>query len=102
MEDLYPQDKCGRITAKGGATEWIHWQSGTTQLLPWLIARRICGPLFLTDRKARPERRHSTPARRPVGPALLPPGRRNVRAETRLLANTLASPEDAEDLEDRT
>lgn len=23
VEDLYPQDKRGRITAKGGATEWI-------------------------------------------------------------------------------
>ncbi|WP_336207004.1 hypothetical protein [Nonomuraea sp. LPB2021202275-12-8] len=52
MEDLYPQDKRGRITAKGGATEWIHWQSGTAQLLPRLIARRTRGPLFLTDRKA--------------------------------------------------
>ncbi|WAZ26680.1 hypothetical protein STRCI_008292 [Streptomyces cinnabarinus] len=40
VEDLYPQDKHGRITAKGGATEWIHWQSGTAQLLPRLIARR--------------------------------------------------------------
>lgn len=29
VEDLYPQDKRGRITAKGGATEWIQWQSGT-------------------------------------------------------------------------
>ncbi|WP_244943448.1 hypothetical protein [Streptomyces inhibens] len=52
VEDLYPQDKRGRITAKGGATEWIHWQSGTAQLLPRLIARRTRGPLFLTDRKA--------------------------------------------------
>ncbi|MFH9089110.1 hypothetical protein [Streptomyces sp. NPDC017673] len=52
VEDLYPQDKRGRITAKGGAIEWIHWQSGTAQLLPRLIARRTRGPLFLTDRKA--------------------------------------------------
>ncbi len=52
VEDLYPQDKRGRITAKGGATEWIHWQSGTAQLLPRLIARRTRGPLFLTARKA--------------------------------------------------
>ncbi|WP_328380173.1 hypothetical protein OHB13_37260 [Streptomyces sp. NBC_00440] len=29
-----------------------HWQSGTAQLLPRLIARRTRGPLFLTDRKA--------------------------------------------------
>ena len=37
--------------AKGGATEWIHWQSGTAQLLPRLIAGRARGPLFLTGRK---------------------------------------------------
>ncbi|MEV5148152.1 hypothetical protein AB0L14_28090 [Streptomyces sp. NPDC052727] len=37
LEDLYPQDKRGRITA---------------QLLPRLIARRTRGPLFLTGRKA--------------------------------------------------
>ncbi|GGZ17646.1 hypothetical protein GCM10010300_72010 [Streptomyces olivaceoviridis] len=40
VEGIYPQDKRGKITAKGGATEWIHWQSGTAQLLPRLIARR--------------------------------------------------------------
>jgi integrase/recombinase XerD len=50
VEDLYPADKRGRITAKGGATEWIHWQSGTAQLLP------------------RPEHRHWTCARRPAEP----------------------------------
>ncbi|MFJ8604497.1 hypothetical protein ACIREM_38490 [Streptomyces shenzhenensis] len=51
VEGLYPQDKRGRITAKGGATEWIHWYSGTAQLLPRLIPRRAHGPMFLTDRK---------------------------------------------------
>ncbi|MGA4838133.1 hypothetical protein [Streptomyces sp. G45] len=50
--DLYPQDKRGRITAKGGAIEWIHRQPGTAQLLARPIARRTRGPLFLTDRKA--------------------------------------------------
>jgi len=48
VEDLYPQDKRGKITAKGRATEWIHWQSDTPQLLPRLIARHTRGPLFLT------------------------------------------------------
>ncbi|MEV4441130.1 hypothetical protein AB0K09_19335 [Streptomyces sp. NPDC049577] len=45
VEDLYPADKRGRITAKGGATEWIHWQSGTAQLLPGAVrpSRRRCG-----------------------------------------------------------
>lgn len=46
---LYPQDKRGRITAKGEATEWIHRQSGTAQLLPRLVARRTRGPVLLTD-----------------------------------------------------
>lgn len=82
VEDLYPQEKRGKITAKGGATEWIHWQSGTAQLLPRLIARLTLGPLFLTDRKA--------PAGTPTlgvcpetgpGPALLPPGRGGLRGE---------------------
>ncbi|MGW1549460.1 hypothetical protein [Streptomyces sp. NPDC002346] len=53
MGDPYPQDKRGKITSKGGATEWIHWQPSTAQLLPRLIAGRTRGPLFLTDRKAR-------------------------------------------------
>ncbi|WP_030773795.1 tyrosine-type recombinase/integrase [Streptomyces albidoflavus] len=99
VEDLYPQDKRGRITAKGGAIEWIHWQSGTAQLLPRLIARRTRGPLFLTDRKA------------PAGTPTLDVGSETGRARlsyrraeeifeenTRLLANPLASPEDIEDL----
>ncbi|MFF0105513.1 site-specific integrase [Streptomyces hirsutus] len=100
VEDLYPQDKRGKITAKGGATEWIHWQSGTAQLLPRLIARRTRGPLFLTDRKA--------PAGTPTLDVCPETGRARLsyrRAEeifeenTRLLADPLASPEDIEDLD---
>ncbi|MCX4735090.1 tyrosine-type recombinase/integrase [Streptomyces sp. NBC_01363] len=100
VEDLYPQDKRGKITAKGGATEWIHWQSGTAQLLPRLIARRNRGPLFLTDRKA--------PAGTPTLDVCPETGRARLsyrRAEeifeenTRLLANPLASPDDIEDLD---
>jgi integrase/recombinase XerD len=68
VEDLYPQDKRGKATAKGGATEWIHWQSGTAQLLPRLIGRRTRGLLFLTDRKAPAGTPTSTCARRPAGP----------------------------------
>ncbi|WP_240351151.1 hypothetical protein [Streptomyces olivoreticuli] len=43
VEDLYPQDKRGKTTAKGGATEWIHWQSGTapTPASPHLRTSRI-------------------------------------------------------------
>ncbi|MGW8358319.1 hypothetical protein [Streptomyces wedmorensis] len=88
------------ITAKGGATEWIHWQSGTAQLLPRLIARRTRGPLFLTDRKA--------PAGTPTLDVCPETGRARLsyrRAEeifeenTRLLANPLASPDHVEDLD---
>ncbi|MFB7091103.1 site-specific integrase [Streptomyces sp. NPDC056296] len=98
VEDLYPQDKHGRITAKGGATEWIHWQSGTAQLLPRLIARRTRVPLFLIDRKA--------PAGTPTLDVCPETSRARLsyrRAEeifeenTRLLAN-LASPDDIEEL----
>jgi integrase len=52
IEDLIPADKRGRVIAKGGATEWVHWQSGTARLLPRLLGGRTYGPLFLTDRKA--------------------------------------------------
>ncbi|MFB6560116.1 hypothetical protein ACFCYH_14715 [Streptomyces sp. NPDC056400] len=31
VEDLHPGDERGRTLAKGGATEWIHWHSGTAQ-----------------------------------------------------------------------
>ncbi|AKA07811.1 hypothetical protein SAZ_39640 [Streptomyces noursei ZPM] len=100
VEDLQPADRRGRITAKDGATEWIHWQSGTAQLLPRLIAGRGRGPLFLTDRKA--------PARTPSADVCPETGRARLsyrRAEeiferaTRLLANPLASPEDVEDVD---
>lgn len=85
---------------KSGATEWIHWQSGTAQLLPRLIAGRTRGPLFLTGRKV------------PAGAATLDVCGETDRARlsyrraeeifeyaTRLLANPLASPEDVANLE---
>jgi hypothetical protein len=50
--DLLMADKRGRVISKGGATEWVHWQSGTAQLLPRLLRGRARGPVFLPDRKA--------------------------------------------------
>ncbi|MER5901196.1 site-specific integrase [Streptomyces mirabilis] len=99
VEDLYPQDKRGKITARGGAGEWIHWQSGTTQLLPRLIGRRTRGPLFLTDRKA-PAGTPTLDVRPETGRARLSYRRTEETFEenTRLLADPLASPEDIEDL----
>ncbi|HEY6798236.1 MAG TPA: site-specific integrase [Kineosporiaceae bacterium] len=52
VEDLDLANKRGRIIAKGGAVEWVHWQSGSAQLLPRLLGRRTRGPVFLTDRCA--------------------------------------------------
>jgi len=104
VEDLYPQDKRGgKNTAMGGAIEWIHWQSGTAQLLPRLIARHTRGPLFLTDRKAAA----GTPTLDVcpgTGRARLSSRRTEEIFEenTRLLANPLASPDDIEDLDDWT
>ncbi|MFD5771226.1 tyrosine-type recombinase/integrase [Streptomyces sp. NPDC127049] len=100
VEDLYPHDKRGRITAKGGATEWLHWQSGTAQLLPRLIARRTRGPLFLTDRKA-PAGTSTLDVCPETGRARLSYRRAEEIFEenTRLPANPLASPDDIEDLD---
>ncbi|MGP3974422.1 tyrosine-type recombinase/integrase [Streptomyces sp. 8N114] len=100
IEELFPANKRGRVVSKGGAVEWIHWQSGTAQLLPRLIAGRTRGPLFLTDRKA--------PARTPTLDTCPVTGRARLsyrRAEeifeesTRLLVNPLAIPDDFDDLE---
>ncbi|MFI1049633.1 site-specific integrase [Streptomyces griseoruber] len=100
VEDLYPQDKRGKITAKGGATGWIHWQSGTARLLSRLIAHRTRGPLFLTDRKA-PAWTSTLDVCPETGRARLSYRRAEEIFEEniRLLANPLASPEDIEDLD---
>ncbi|MEV5508227.1 hypothetical protein [Streptomyces orinoci] len=73
-EDLYPQEKRGRVTAKGRATEWIHWQSGTAPAAASphhpphpqpAVPHRPQGPGRNTDARR-------VPGDRP-GPALLPP-----------------------------
>jgi integrase/recombinase XerD len=50
LEDLDLANKRARVTSKGGAIEWIHWQTGTARLLARLIAGRVSGPVFLADR----------------------------------------------------
>jgi integrase/recombinase XerD len=100
VEDLFTADKRGKIQSKGGATEWIHWQSSTAQLLPRLIAGRTRGPLFLTSRKA--PAGIATGDRCPVTEKARLSYRRAeeiFEANTRLLANPLASPEDIDELE---
>jgi integrase len=38
LEDLDLANKRARVTSKGGAIEWIHWQTGTARLLARLVA----------------------------------------------------------------
>jgi integrase/recombinase XerD len=52
-----------RVHSKGGAVEWVFWQTGSAQLLPHLLAGRTSGPIFLGDRR---------PSRAVAGPDLDP------------------------------
>lgn len=100
VEDLFTADKRGKTTAKGGAIEWIHWQSGTAQLLPRLIAGRRNGPLFLTERRS-PDGAPSLDVCPVTGRARLSYRRAEEIFEqaTRLLANPLADKDQAAELE---
>ena len=50
VADLDLPSKRARVRSKGGATEWVFWQTGTAQLLPRLLAGRTAGPVFLAGR----------------------------------------------------
>ena len=50
VADLDVANKRAKVRSKGGATEWVFWQTGTAQLLPRLLAGRGVGPVFLADR----------------------------------------------------
>ncbi|MFC7641593.1 tyrosine recombinase XerC [Streptosporangium lutulentum] len=52
IEDLDLEFRRGRVTSKGGATEYVHWATGNARLLPRLLRGRTTGPLFLADRRA--------------------------------------------------
>ncbi|WP_406276861.1 site-specific integrase [Nocardia sp. NBC_00881] len=54
VPELDTANRCAVVTRKGGARDLIAWQTGTARLLPRLLAGRRSGPVFLTDRKARP------------------------------------------------
>jgi hypothetical protein len=51
VTDLDLPNKRARVRSKGGATEWVFWQTGTAQLLPRLLAGRSAGPVFLAARR---------------------------------------------------
>src|ERR1700694_5954456 len=50
VDDLDLPNKRARVTSKGGATEWVFWQTGAALLLPRLLAGRTTGPVFVADR----------------------------------------------------
>src|SRR5689334_20593349 len=54
IADLDTANRCATVTRKGGARDVVFWQTGTARLLPRMLAGRRSGPLFLTDRKAKP------------------------------------------------
>ncbi|MCX4099246.1 tyrosine-type recombinase/integrase [Nocardia sp. alder85J] len=54
VPELDTANRCAVVTRKGGARDLIAWQTGTARLLPRLLTGRKSGPVFLTDRKARP------------------------------------------------
>ncbi|WSC99851.1 RNA polymerase sigma factor [Streptosporangium sp. NBC_01755] len=53
VEDL---DLAG-MRGRAPGSRWIHWRSGTAELIPQLIASRRRGPLFLSERRPGPGRR---------------------------------------------
>ena len=53
VEDLDLPNRRARVRRKGGAMDWVIWQTGTARLLPRLLKGRKSGPVFVTERKAR-------------------------------------------------
>jgi integrase/recombinase XerD len=51
VEDLDLTNRRARVYSKGGAVEWVFWQTGSAQLLPRLLAGRTSGPVFLGGRR---------------------------------------------------
>jgi integrase len=51
VEDLDLANRRARVHSKGGAVEWVFWQTGSAQLLPRLLAGRTGGPVFLAGRR---------------------------------------------------
>jgi integrase/recombinase XerD len=51
VKDLDLANRRARVHSKGGAVEWVFWQTGSAQLLPRLLAGRTTGPVFLGGRR---------------------------------------------------
>ncbi|MFD8558003.1 tyrosine-type recombinase/integrase [Streptosporangium canum] len=70
VEDLDLEHRRAPVRSKGGAIEWVYWDSGTAHLLPRLLrlpdgSTRTHGPLFLSERRP-------VPARRPAAADICP------------------------------
>ncbi len=57
IEDLDLDARRAPIRSKGGDTDFIHWGTGTAQMLPRLTRGRETGPVFLSERRPGPTRR---------------------------------------------
>jgi hypothetical protein len=62
VEDLDLEHRRAPVRSKGGAAEWVYWDSGTAHLPPRLLRfpdgnTRTHGPLFLSERRPVPARR---------------------------------------------
>ncbi|MDT3441579.1 site-specific integrase [Pseudofrankia sp. BMG5.37] len=68
IEDLDTEFRRARVISKGGAIEYVHWQTATARLLPRLLSGRTTGPVFLADRRA-PASGRRAPAAADIDPA---------------------------------
>jgi integrase len=79
VEDLDLANRRARVHSKGGAVEWVFWQTGSAQLLPRLLAGRTSGPAFLGDRQpTRPVAGLDLDPTSGRARAVVPAGRRTV------------------------
>ncbi|MFI7444895.1 tyrosine-type recombinase/integrase [Nonomuraea indica] len=90
VEDLDLEHRRAPVRSKGGAIEWVYWDSGTAHLLPRLLrlpdgSPRMHGPLFLSERRP-------VPARRPAAADICPhTGRARLGYDrARVLLDTVA------------
>ena len=67
VDDVDLPNRRARVTSKGGATEWVHFASGSARLLPRVIRDRKKGPLFLASLRPAPAR---APAAADLDPVL--------------------------------
>lgn len=66
VDQLDLDNRRARVRSKGGAIDWLYFQTGAARLLPRLIAGRSTGPLFLSKRAPAPAR---APATRDLDPS---------------------------------